>query len=91
MALKWDCWLQNPYRLGGPQSFTTVGKIRSGPHMGLMATSPLPSGDPKLFQVGNKMEVANQWARWQRHPCRLRVPNASKPQTKSEVARIWVW
>ena len=51
-------------------------KIRSGPLVGKMATSPLASrGSPPLHSGGTKSEVAHLWARWLRHPCRLGDPH----------------
>ena len=51
-------------------------KIRSGPLVGKMATSPLPSRrSPPLQSGGTKSEVAHLWARWLRHPCRLGDPH----------------
>ena len=45
----WAKWLHNPCRLGDPHHFKAAGKIRSGPFVGKVATSPLPSrGSPPL-------------------------------------------
>ena len=50
--------------------------MRSGPLVGKVATSPLPSqGSPPLQSGGGKSEVAHLWAKWLRHPCRLRDPH----------------
>ena len=37
----WVDWLHHPCRLGGPPQ---RGKIKKGPHVGGLATSPLPFG-----------------------------------------------
>ena len=41
VAHKWAKWLPHPYRIGHPHRFRAGGKIRSGPQVGMMATSPL--------------------------------------------------
>ena len=49
VAHKWANWLRHPCRLGDPHRFRAGGKIRSGPLVGKVATSPLPSrGSPPL-------------------------------------------
>ena len=53
MAHEWATWLHNPCRLGGPHRLRAGGKIRSGPQVGKVATSPLPpGGTPSLQSVG---------------------------------------
>ena len=52
VAHKWARWLHNPCRLWGPQRFTTGGRIRSGPHVGKVATQPLPPGGAPPLQSG---------------------------------------
>ena len=103
VAHLWAKWLCHPCRLGDPHHFKVGGKIRSGPLVGKMATSPLPSrGSPPLqsggqnqkwptcgqsgyvtpaasgiltaAERGAKSEVAQKWAKWLRHPCRLGDP-----------------
>ena len=69
-------WLRHPCRLGDPHRCRAGGRFRSGPLVGKMATSPLPSrGSPPLQSGGGKSEVAHLWAKWLRHPCRLRDPH----------------
>ena len=76
MAHKWAKWLRHPCRLGDPHRCRAGGKIRSGPQVGKVATSPLPSrGSPPLQSGGGKSEVAHKWAKWLRHPCRLGDPH----------------
>ena len=83
MARLWAKWLCHPCRLGDPHRFTAGGKIRSGPLVGKVATSPLPSrGSPPLAERGAKSEVARLWAKWLRHPCRLGDPHRFKARGK---------
>ena len=61
---------------GIPTASERGDKIRKGPLVGKMATSPLPSrGSPALHSGGTKSEVAYLWAKWLRHPCRLGDPH----------------
>ena len=79
LAHTWARWLHHPCRLGDPHRFRAGGKIRSGPYMGKVATSPLlPWGSPPLQSGGAKSEVAHRWARWLHHPCRLGDPHRFK-------------
>ena len=100
----WATWLRHPCRLGDPHRFRAGGKIRSGPLMGKVATSPLPSrgspplqsgggnqkwptygqsgyvtpavsGIPTASKRGGESEVADLWAKWLCHPCRLGDPH----------------
>ena len=49
VAHKWTDWLHHPCRMGGHQRFRAGDKIRSGPQVGGLATSPLPyGGSPTL-------------------------------------------
>ena len=77
VAHLWAKWLSHPCHLGDPHRFTAGGKIRSGPLVGKVATSPLPSrGSPPLQSGGGKgSEVAHLWAVWLRHPCHLGDPH----------------
>ena len=53
MAHKWAKWLRHPCRLGDPHRCRAGGKITSGPLMGKVATSPVPSrGSPPLQSGG---------------------------------------
>ena len=49
-------------------------KLTYGPEVGKAATSPLPSGGPRMLGTGNKSEMAQKWAKWQHHPCLLGGP-----------------
>ena len=76
VAHKWARWLHNPCRLRGPHRFKAGGRIKSGPQLGKVATSPLPPrGSPPLQSGGAELEVAHNWARWLHNPCRLRGPH----------------
>ena len=77
VAHLWARWLRNPCRLGDPHRCRAGGKIRNGPLVGKVATSPLPCrGSPPLQSGGGgKSEVAHLWAKWLRHPCRLGDPH----------------
>ena len=77
---KWPTSGQNGYLTpavsGMPTASERGDKIRSGPLVGKMATSPLPSwGSPPLQSGGTKSEVAHLWAKWLPHPCRLGDPH----------------
>ena len=63
VAHKWAMWLHHPCRLGEPPCFRAGGKIRSGPQVGKVATSPLPPrGSPALHsgQQNQKWPVHGQ-------------------------------
>ena len=78
VAHLWAKWLRHPCRLGYPNCFRAGGgEIRSGPLVGKVATSPLPSrGSPPLQSGGGGgSEMAHKWAKWLRDPCRLGDPH----------------
>ena len=79
VAHLWAKWLRHPCRLEDPHRFRAGGKIRSGPLVGKVATSPLPSrGSPPRQSGGGgggDSEVAHLWAKWLRHPYRLGDPH----------------
>ena len=59
-AHKWANWLPQPCRIGDPHRCRAGGKIRSGPQVGKVATSPLPyRGSPPL-QSGGKIRSGPQ-------------------------------
>ena len=65
-----------PALSGIPTASERGDKIRRGPLVGKMATSPLPSrGSPPLQSGGTKSEGAHLRARWPRHPCCLGDPH----------------
>ena len=89
-AQLWARWLRNPCRLGDPLRFKAGDKIRSGPLVGKVATSPLPPrGSPPLQSGGQNQKwptcgqggyitLAASW-----------IPSASERGAKSEVAHLW--
>ena len=90
VALKWAKWLRHPCRLGDPHHFRAGGKIRSGPQVGKVATSPLPSrGSPSL----QSREVNERWPTCGQSgyvtPAVSGIPTASERGAKSEVAHLW--
>ena len=54
VAHKWARWLHNPCCLGDPHRFKAGGKIRSGPQVGKVATSPLPPRGSPLRKSGGQ-------------------------------------
>ena len=77
---KWPTSRQNGYATpavsGIPTASERGDKIRSGPLVGKMATSTLPSrGSQPLRRGGSKSEVAHLGPKWLRHPCRLGDPH----------------
>ena len=64
--------------MGGPQRFRAGDKISSGPHMGRLATSRLPSGVPNALERGTKSALAHKWPGWLGHPCRMGGPQRFK-------------
>ena len=64
-------------RLGSP-TLHSRGKIRSGPHVGALATELLPSGVSNASQRGRKSEVAHEWADWWVGPQWLNTPGMLK-------------
>ena len=75
MAHKRAKWLHHPCRLGDPHRFRAGGKIRSGPLMGKVATSPLPSrGSPLLHSGGQNQKWPTSGQSGYIIPCRLGDP-----------------
>ena len=90
VAHKWAKWLHHPCRLGDPHRFKAGGKIRSGPLMGKVATSPLPPrGSPPLQCGGQnqKWPIDGQVGYVTR--AASGIPTASERGAKSEVAHKW--
>ena len=93
VAHKWANWLPHPCRIGEPHRCRAGGKIRSGPQVGKLATSPLPYwGSPPLQSGGAQSEVAHLWANWVPHPCRigdpLRFRAAGKIRSGPQVGKL---
>ena len=90
VAHKWARWLRHPYRLGDPHRFRAGGKIRSGPYMGKVATSPLPPrGSPPLQSGGQNQKWPIHGQGGYVTPAASGIPSASKQGAKSEVAHKW--
>ena len=57
VAHKWAKWLPHPCGIGNPHRFRAGGKMRSGPQVGKVATSPLPyRGSPPLQSGGQSQK-----------------------------------
>ena len=68
VAHKWANWLPHPYRIGEPHRCRAGGKIRSGPQVGKLATSPLPyRGSPPLQSGGQNQKWCPKEGRGGRH------------------------
>ena len=90
MAHKWAKWLPHPCRIGDPHRFRAGGKIRSGPQVGKMATSPLPyRGSPQLQSGGQKQKWPTSGQSGYLTPAVSGIPTASERGAKSEVAHKW--
>ena len=75
VAHLWAKWLRHPCRLGDPHRCRAGGEIRSGPLVGKVATSPLPSRGSPPLQSGGQNQKWPTWAKWLCHPCRLGDPH----------------
>ena len=90
MAHLWAKWLRHPCRLEDPHWFKAGGKIRNGPLMGKVATSPLPSRGSPPLQSGRENQ---KWPTYGQSryvpPVITGVPTASEREGNSEVAHLW--
>ena len=83
-------WLPHPCRIGDPHHFRARGKIRSGPQVGKMATSPLPyRGSPPLHSGGQNQKWPTCGQNGYLTPAVSGIPTASERGAKSEVAHKW--
>ena len=90
VAHKWAKWLPHPCRIGDPHNFRAGGKIRSGPQVGKMATSPLPyRGSPPLQSGGQNQKWPTSGQNGYLTPAVSGIPTASERGAKSEVAHKW--
>ena len=90
MAHLWAKWQRHPCRLGDPHRFKAGGKIRSGPLVGKVATSPLPSrGSPPLQSGGQNQKWPTCGQGGYVTPAVSGIPTASERGAKSEVAHLW--
>ena len=82
--------LHHPCRLGYPRRFKAGGKIRSGPQVGEVATSPMPPrGSPPLQSGGQNQKWPINGQGGYISPAASGIPTASKRVAKSEVAHKW--
>ena len=90
VARLWAKWLHHPYRFGDPHRLKAGGKIRSGPLLGRVATSSLPSrGSPPLQSGGGNQKWPTCGQGGYVTPTVSGIPAASKRRAKSEVAHSW--
>ena len=90
VAHKWAKWLPHPCRIGGPRRFKAGGKIRSGPQVGKLATSPLPHrGSPPLQSGGQNQKWPTSGRKGYLTPAVSGSPTAAERGAKSEVAHKW--
>ena len=90
VAHKWAKWLPHPCRIGDPHRFRAGGKIRSGPQVGKMATSPLPHrGSPPLESGGQNQKWPTSGQSGWLTPAVSGIPTASERGAKSEVSHKW--
>ena len=83
----WARWLHNPCRLGDPHLFRAGGKNRSGPLVGKVAMSPLPSrGFPPLQSGGQNQKWPTCGQGGYITPAASGIPTASERGAKSEMA-----
>ena len=90
VAHKWANWLPHPCRIGEPHRCRAGGKIRSGPQVGEMATSPLPyRGAPPLQSGWQNQKWPTSGQIGYLTPAVLGSPTAAERGAKSEVAHKW--
>ena len=73
VAHKWAKWLPHPCRIRDPHRCTTGVKIRSGPQVGKVATSPLPYRGYPPLQRGSKIRGGPQVGKVATSPLPYRV------------------
>ena len=90
VAHKWAKWLPHPCRIGDPHRCRAGGKIRSGPQVGKVATSPLPYRGSAQLQSGGQNQ---KWPRSGQSvyltPAVLGIPTVAERGAKSEAAQKW--
>ena len=90
VAHKWAKWLPHPCRIGDPHRCRAGGKIRSGPQVGKVATSPLPyRGSPPLQSGGQNQKWSTSGQSGYLTPAVSGIPTAAERGAKSEVAHKW--
>ena len=90
VAHKWAKWLPHPCRIGDPHRFRAGGKIRSGPQVGKVATSPLPyRGSPPLQSGGQYQKWPTRGQNGYLTPAVSGIPTASERRAESKLAHKW--
>ena len=90
VAHKWANWLPHPCRIGEPHRCRAGGKIRGGPQVGKVATSPLPyRGAPPLQSGGQNQKWPTSGQSGYLTPAVSGIPTAAERGAKSEVAHKW--
>ena len=90
VAHKWAKWLPHPCRIRDPRRCRAGGKIRSGPLVGKVATSPLPyRGSPPLQSGGQNQKWPTSGQSGYLTPAVSGIPASSERGAKSEVAHKW--
>ena len=90
VAHKWANWLPHPCRIGEPHGCRAGGKIRSGPQVGKLATSPLPyRGAPRLQSGGQNQKWPTSGQIGYLTPAVSGSPTAAERGAESEVAHKW--
>ena len=90
MAHLWAEWLRHPCRLGDPHRCKAGGKIRSGPLVGKVATSPLPPrGSPPPQSGGQKHKWPICAQGGYVSLAVSGIPTALERGAKLEVAHLW--
>ena len=93
VAHLWAKWLRHPCHLGDPHRFKAGGKIRSGPLVGKVGTSPLPSRGSPPLQSGGEITSGPLMGKVATSPLPSRgspgISTASERVGKSEVAHLW--
>ena len=89
-VVEWAKWLPQPCRIGDPHRFRAGGKIRSGPQVGKVATSPLPyRRSPPLQSGGQNQKWPTSGRNGYLTPAVSGIPTASERRAESEVAHKW--
>ena len=87
VAHKWAKWLPHPCRIGEPHRCRAGDRIRSGPQVGEVATSPLPyRGAPPLQSGGQNQKWPTSGQIGYLTPAVSGIPTAAERGAESEVA-----
>ena len=90
VAHNWAKWLTHPCRIGDPHLFEAGGKIRCGPQVGKMATSPMPyRGSPPLHSGRQNQKWPTSGQNGYLTPAVSGIPTAAERGAKLEVAHKW--